>query len=333
MQSTPPPPPSESLHVTAATLALVILPIVLFLYWHRNHRGSIMESADDNNTPAQHDSPAATDENDGDGFGFGATRPPPPNGYQELCVLRSKVPDDDRFISAQNGFTFFGRRPPDDDDIERERRVLYIPSPSAYVPPEDNQQDNENNRPDKLTAKELSDLVQAAVDAKHYKPEGGALPTVGFLTGKIAGLFFEPDQDGGKAIFVPISSIAKHPEQFCGIERRDYYVLNPDVMEDEATENSLDNWRHGIRTSLFITGMLHIYVWYRYNIVVSAIVPAILVLCFVALWSSQVSLRNGCKLNEKLVDEAFFVYDFLSDSTSWIQMIILLFGYLYMLGW
>ena len=210
----------DSQHLPLTIIIAIAIPVTIFLYWHRNHRGNVIDATNSRATPAPNQ--ATTDENDGDGQGYGSVRPPPPQGYLELCVLRSKLPDDDRFCSAQNGISCFGRRPPDDDDVEHERRVLYIPIA------------------DTLTSKELSNLIIAIVDNKHYDPNGEQLPTVGAFAGSIAGLFFEPDRDGGKAIFVPITTISQHPDLFCGPQDghetpRDYFVLNPDVMEDEAT--------------------------------------------------------------------------------------------------
>ena len=274
-----------------------------------------MLSAVDNTTPQS--TTTFDDSNNADGYGFGVTRPPPPPGYLELCVLRSKVPDDTRFLSAQNGFTFFARKPPHDDDVEHERRVLYIPSPKSYVP--ENEEDNTADSLERLTPKTLSDLIVAIVDKTHYDRMDGLLPTVGVFAGAIAGLFFEPDNEG-KAIFVPLAVIARHPERFCGIEGRDYYVLNPDVMEDEATEESLDSWRYGMRSGIFVSGFAHIYVWNHYNVFVGLLVPLLLLVSCLTLWNSDIQLRNGMQLNEKLIDEAFFIYDFMSNPVAWVRL-------------
>jgi len=54
-------------------------------------------------------------------------------------------------------------------------------------------------------------------------------------------------------------------------------------------------------------------------------------LCTV-LWQSNLRLRNGLELNDKLVDEAFFAYDFASDGVAWSQGVLLLAGYFWQLG-
>ena len=77
--------------------------------------------------------------------------PDAPDGYVKLCILKHKLTDDENILSAQNGIVLFGRSPPDDDDIEHERRILYIPT-------------GENNR--KLTTKELSDMVLSTVEPR-----------------------------------------------------------------------------------------------------------------------------------------------------------------------
>ena len=74
-----------------------------------------------------------------------------------------------------------------------------------------------------------------------------------------------------------------------------------------TTETSLNNWRHGIRWLFFLTGIGHIVVWYEYNIVISSAVPGLLFLLFIGLWNSNFTLRNGSRLNEKLVDEGKYI--------------------------
>lgn len=282
---------------------LLICFVAAFQYWNRHYRGD----------------PANTER---------VERPAPPNGYCELCVFRCKTPDDERFLSAQNGVTLFGRNPPDEDDVERERRVLYVPSPKSFIPDDE----PDGDPPQLLTPVMLSNMVVAAVDKSHDSQGEERLPTVaGRYADIVAGLFYEPDNDGGKAVFVPLAEIARHPEKFC-VDDRDYYVLNPDVMEDDATEEALKNWRHGMRNVLFVSGLIHMYVWDNYGSVVGVLVPVMIGALFILLWNSKIQLRNGVKLNERLLDEVFFIYDFLSSSIAWLQLTVLIFGYLHSFG-
>ena len=308
----------------STTLFLLAIATSTLFYLYRHHRQPTATAA----ATTDQTQTEQTEQNDGDGYGHGSVREAAPNGYEELCILRRKVPDDDRFLSAQNGCTCFERGPPDDGEVERERRVLYIPTGE--------------NGTHKLTAKALSNLIIASVDNTHYNKEDergkGSLPTVKVFSGQLAGLFFEhvlntASETKGKAIFVPLEAIARYPDEWCGIERRDYYVLNPDVMENEATEESLDRWRVNMRILFFALGLLHLYVWNHYNGIIGLLVPGGAIAGCILLWKQKFELRNGQKLNDKLIDEAFFVYDFLSSPIAWIKMTILFFGYLYMFGY
>eukprot|EP00943_MAST-04B_sp_MAST-4B-sp1_P000692 g692.t1 len=247
-----------------------------------------------------------------------ANRPDAPDGFKELCILKSKVTDDERFLSAQNGLVLFGRRPPDADDIEHERRILYIPT-------------GEGNR--KLSIKDLSDMILSSIYHTHVHGQDGEndeVPKFKFNS-RIAGLWYEPLIDG-KAAFVPLASIADNPSFWC-LADRDYYVLNPDVMEDELTAIALEVWKNRIFQFFSCQAFLHLFIWLTYDFVAGLVFITAMIIFVSYFWYyNTIQLPNGVDLREKLIDEGFFVFDYIVDPNIIIQCTVISIGYFYMAG-
>ena len=241
--------------------------------------------------------------------------PDAPDGYVKLCILKHKLTDDENILSAQNGIVLFGRSPPDEDDIEHERRILYIPT-------------GENNR--KLTTKELSDMVLSAIYHSHIHSTEGDEDVPRFKwNSRIAGLWYEPIKDG-KAAFVPLCSIVQNPNIWCETDR-DYYVLNPDVMEDELTLLALETWKQRLLQFFSIACFFHLLIWFMYGFSAGLIFVGMVCSFVFYIWTKDdIQLPNGVGLREKLIDEIFFLYDYITDAHTVIQCTVISTAYLYM---
>lgn len=340
---------------------------------------------------------------DGDGYyGGGVNRVPCPPGYVELQIFKRKVPFDDRILTAQNGLTLFGTNPPDDDDVEHLRRIIYVPT------------GEQGTR--KLTLKEMSDAILGTV-----YDDDTQIPTFGWFK-RITGLFFEPailneDDDGdgdddssdsgsgsgsdvaewedsdddmeenlgkgkgkgkskrpvkekkksdsegtgegdpwkrdkaweksqrvkteaivdddidadrgGKAVFVPLPALIHNPKLWC-IAGRDWYVLNPDVVEDEAADKQLERWRDNGRVSWFLFCVAHIWWWHASeSFLLSLAVPGMAAILVFAIFKLDVRLKNAERLNDRCLDEFFFIAEMLENWTTYLMMAAVGAGYLW----
>ena len=172
----------------------------------------------------------AGDGNGGDGGGDDdedenplADFPGPPDALNslELWVVRTKVPEKDEKLTAFRALFGMppGRREPDDDDVARAQRCIYVP---AYDP-----EDPFNKVKDTPFAKtvdpvaELSHAIKAAVNDKQKVIKNPYIERDGKQPKDLAGLWYEPDADDdgvegdGRAVFVMLSQIVKHPQLYC----------------------------------------------------------------------------------------------------------------------
>ena len=75
-------------------------------------------------------------------------------------------------------------------------------------------------------------------------------------------------------MYVPLSAIAADPLLWC-VRGRDYFVLNPDVVEDEASEEQLERWGLILKRLLMLTFALHAFVWRYVSFRASLLVPTV----------------------------------------------------------
>ena len=202
---------------------------------------------------------------------------------------------------------------------------------------------------------ELSHAIKAAINddqkiiKNHYIERDGKQPK------DLAGLWYEPDidEDGvggdGRAVFVLLSQIVKHPELYCSHPDpaknargrpdypggRLYFVINPDVQEDDDTEEELDLWAGYFHMLLVVTASAHIASWHHFGFRGSFTAPVVAVLLCAGVWHriKDLTLRNGRNILDKLLDENFFIFEkFNEETTPWIIASGLAIAYAHLFG-
>ena len=297
--------------------------------------------------PKNRDAAAAARGIDDDDEGGDDRLPAPPHGMLELWVQASKTPPKDRQMGLICALFAGARRPADDDDVAHDSKCIYVPSGLGGT--------------SKIDKNELSALIKAAINEDDTIMGNDLLMDVaknGHLTSLWYEPDVDGDGAGGdgEAVMVPLSQVAAHPTMWCshpnpgsflehndgdgaghaardgpivrvvpgdedGQLQRVYYVVNPDVDEDEDTEGELDLWSGYVHSLLLLTLGLHVAAWFEYGFLSSLAVPAASLATFLLVQARTkgLKLRNGKDLNGKLWDELFFIPEkFHEEALPWV---------------
>ena len=192
----------------------------------------------------------------------------------------------------------------------RKRKIFYIPTGEGGHA--------------KLDAQQATELMWSEMNQDWPWPEPHTGPKHTYrknFVPQITGLSYNPQaEDGdhvgdGKAVFVPLPDICAHPLQWCCHPTRDdclprgrvYYVMNPDVTHNNKTNAQIKWFAWKMWRLTFVWCFVHLFVWVKVGPVASCAVPPVYWFLLKRWYIGRnVTLKNGEKLNDRIVHQRFF---------------------------